>query len=77
MSLQKLTSTVMFRSTSPTPVNLGVMQAANVSGLGTTAIVNGVQNLSVTNLAKIKTTKVEFDPLSADYIVTLYTYLAR
>jgi polyisoprenoid-binding protein YceI len=43
----------------------------NVSGLGTTAIVAGVQNLTVTNLAKIKTTKVEFDPLSADYIVTL------
>lgn len=41
----------------------------NVSGLGTTAIVTGVQNLTVTNLAKIKTTKVEFDPTSADYIV--------
>jgi hypothetical protein len=43
----------------------------NVSGMGTTAIVTGVQNLTVTNLAKIKTTKVEFDPLSADYIVTM------
>ena len=43
----------------------------NISGLGTTAIVTGQQNLTVTNLAKIKTTKVEFDPLSADYIVTL------
>ena len=43
----------------------------NVSGMGTTAIVAGTQNLSVTNLAKIKTTKVEFDPASADYIVTL------
>lgn len=43
----------------------------NVSGLGTSAIVSGVQNLTVTNLAKIKTTKVEFDPLSLDYIVTL------
>ena len=43
----------------------------NVSGLGTTAIVTGTQNLSVTNLAKIKTTEVKFDPLSNDYIVTL------
>lgn len=43
----------------------------NIGNLGTTAIVAGVQNLTVTNLAKIKTTKVEFDPLSADYIVTL------
>ena len=42
----------------------------NVSGLGTVAIVVGTQNLTLTNLAKIKTTKVEFDPLSADYIVT-------
>ncbi|MBK8609800.1 MAG: hypothetical protein IPL84_07585 [Chitinophagaceae bacterium] len=43
----------------------------NVGGMGTTAIVAGTQNLTVTNLAKIKTTKVEFDPLSNDYIVTL------
>ncbi len=43
----------------------------NVSGMGTTAIVDGTQNLTVTNLAKIKTTEVKFDPLSADYIVTL------
>jgi hypothetical protein len=43
----------------------------NVSGLGTTAIVTGTQNLTVTNLAKIKTTLVEFDKLSNDYIVTL------
>jgi len=43
----------------------------NVSGLGTTAIVAGTQNLTVTNLAKIKTTKVEFDPSSNGYIVTL------
>lgn len=43
----------------------------NISAMGTTAIVTGVQNLTVTNLAKIKTTKVEFDPLSADYIVYL------
>jgi len=43
----------------------------NVSGLGTTAIIAGSQNLTVTNLAKIKTTKVELDPLSADYIATI------
>jgi hypothetical protein len=42
----------------------------NVSGLGTTAIVVGTQNLTVTNLAKIKTTKVELDPTSTGYIVT-------
>ena len=43
----------------------------NVAGMGTTAIIPATQNLSVTNLAKIKTTKVEYDALSADYIVTL------
>lgn len=43
----------------------------NVSGLGTTAIVTGVQNLSVTNLAKIQTTKVAFDKTTGDYIVNL------
>jgi polyisoprenoid-binding protein YceI len=43
----------------------------NVSGMGTTAIVPGTQNLTVTNIARLKTTKIEFDPLSADYIVTL------
>jgi len=43
----------------------------NVSGLGTTAIIAGTQNLSVTNLAQIKTTKVDFDASSNDYIVML------
>jgi len=43
----------------------------NVAGMGTTAIVAGTQNLTVTNLAKIKTTEVKFDPLSSEYIVTL------
>lgn len=43
----------------------------NVAGLGTVAIVAGTQNLTETNLAKIKTTEVKFDPLSNDYIVTL------
>jgi polyisoprenoid-binding protein YceI len=43
----------------------------NISGLGTVPIVAGTQNLTVTNLAQLKTTKVEFDPLSSDYIVTL------
>ena len=43
----------------------------NVNGMGTVPIVTGTQNLTVRNLAKIKTTKVELDPLSNDYIVTL------
>lgn len=43
----------------------------NISNLGTTAIVAGTQNLTVTNLAKIKSTKVEFDTESNGYIVTL------
>ena len=43
----------------------------NISGMGTTDIVPGTQNLTVTNLAKIKTTEVKFDPLSNEYIVTL------
>ena len=42
----------------------------NISGLGTVPIVPGTQNLTVTNIARIKTTKVEFDPLSNDYIAT-------
>jgi polyisoprenoid-binding protein YceI len=43
----------------------------NISGMGTTAIVAGTQNLTITNLAKIKTTEVKFDPSSNGYIVTL------
>lgn len=43
----------------------------NIGNLGTTAIVAGTQNLTVTNLAKIKSTKVEFDPNSNGYIVAL------
>ncbi len=43
----------------------------NVTNLGTTAIVSGTQNLTVTNLAKIKTTKVVFDPATGDYLLTL------
>lgn len=43
----------------------------NVSGLGTTPIVTGVQNLTITNLAKIQTTKVTFDAATGDYIVNL------
>jgi hypothetical protein len=42
----------------------------NIATTGTTAIVTGTQNLTITNLAKIKTTKIEFDPLTADYLVT-------
>jgi polyisoprenoid-binding protein YceI len=41
------------------------------SSLGTHSTVAGVQDLTPTNLAKIETTKVEFDPASAGYIVTL------
>jgi hypothetical protein len=37
----------------------------------TVRIRTGEQNLSDSNLAKIKTTKVEFDPNSNGYIVTL------
>lgn len=43
----------------------------NIGSLGTSNIVTGTQNLTVTNLAKIKTTEVKFDPNSNDYIVTL------
>jgi polyisoprenoid-binding protein YceI len=43
----------------------------NISTLGTTKIQSGTQNLTVSNLARIKSTKIEFDPLTADYIVTL------
>ncbi|WP_298357512.1 hypothetical protein [Runella sp.] len=43
----------------------------NLAAMGTTAIVTGTQNLTVTNLAKIKTTEVTFDPLSSEYIVKL------
>ncbi len=43
----------------------------NISGLGTVTIDTANQNLMVNNLAKIQTTKIEYDPLSAGYIVTL------
>jgi len=43
----------------------------NIGNMGTTAIVAGTQNLAVTNLAHIKSTKVELDPNSNGYIVTL------
>jgi polyisoprenoid-binding protein YceI len=43
----------------------------NISGMGTVAIVPGTQNLTITNLAKIKTTEVTFDPNSNGYIVKL------
>jgi polyisoprenoid-binding protein YceI len=42
----------------------------NISGLGTTAIIPGTQNLSVTNLAQIKTTSIKFDTESNNYIAT-------
>ncbi len=43
----------------------------NISGMGTTAIVDGQYNLTQTNLAKIKTTSVKFDPASNGYIVNI------
>lgn len=43
----------------------------NIGNLGTEAIEQGTQNLTLQNIARIKTTEVKFDPLSADYIVTL------
>lgn len=43
----------------------------NISTMGTVAIVAGTQNLSLTNVARIKTTNIKFDALSNDYIVTL------
>lgn len=43
----------------------------NITNLGTTAIVSGTQNLTVTNLAKIQTTKITFDPSTGEYIVNL------
>jgi polyisoprenoid-binding protein YceI len=43
----------------------------NISAMGTVPIVAGVQNLTVVNIARLKTVKVEFDKLSPDYIVAL------
>ncbi|MDE3143871.1 MAG: YceI family protein [Bacteroidota bacterium] len=42
-----------------------------LASVGAPAIVAGTQNLTNANIAKIKTTKVSFDPTSADYIVNL------
>lgn len=50
----------------------------NITGMGTTDIVAGTNNLTVTNLAQIKTTSIKFDPISNDYIVTLnFTWQGR
>lgn len=43
----------------------------NINNMGTTAIVSGTQNLTVTNLAQLKTTKIAFDKATGDYIVNL------
>lgn len=45
----------------------------NINGMSTGNVVptTGVQNLTATNLAKIHATKIELDPSSNDYIVTL------
>lgn len=42
-----------------------------ISTMGTIKIVNGTQNLTIPNLAKIKTKTIKFDPASSDYLVTL------
>jgi polyisoprenoid-binding protein YceI len=41
-----------------------------ITTFGTTKIVPGTQNLNVTNVARIKTTSIAFDPNSNDYIAT-------
>ena len=46
----------------------------NIAGMGTVDIVTGTQNLAYPNLAKIKTTKIEFDPSSNGYLVTNSDY---
>ncbi|HNP22809.1 MAG TPA: hypothetical protein PKM63_15550 [Panacibacter sp.] len=43
----------------------------NISTLGTIKIVPGTQNLTVTNIARLKSREVKFDELSNDYIVTI------
>lgn len=43
----------------------------NIGNLGTMKIVQGTQNLTDSNIAQIKSTKVEFDPESNGYIVHL------
>ncbi len=41
----------------------------NIAALGTVKVVPGTQNLTVTNIARIQTTSVTFDPAGSDYIV--------
>jgi polyisoprenoid-binding protein YceI len=49
---------------------MGRDTGCNISGLGTVKVIPGTQNLEINNLAKIQTTKVEFDEQTTDYIVT-------
>jgi len=42
-----------------------------IGSVGTTAIVAGVQNLTQSNIAQIKTVSVAFDPLTAGYIANI------
>ena len=49
---------------------MGRDTGCNISALGTVKIIPGTQNLEIGNLAKIQTTKVEFDTQTTDYIVT-------
>ncbi|MBI3139625.1 MAG: hypothetical protein HYZ15_13695 [Sphingobacteriales bacterium] len=43
----------------------------NLAAMGTTQKVAYQHNINVTNVAQIKTSKIEFDKTSADYIVTI------
>lgn len=43
----------------------------NISALGTVKVIPGTQNLTIQNLAKIKTTKIEYDTQTPGYIVTM------
>lgn len=42
-----------------------------ISTMGTIKIINGTQNLTIPNLAKIKTKNIHFDPESSDYLLTV------
>jgi polyisoprenoid-binding protein YceI len=46
-------------------------EGCNLTNLGTVPIIDGTQNLTIQNLAKIKTTKIVFDTQTSGYIVTM------
>jgi polyisoprenoid-binding protein YceI len=43
----------------------------NIGTMGTIKIVNGTQNLNITNLAKIRTKSIKFDPSSNGYLAEI------